>query len=71
MQRRLSGKVVGPLTIELALKTPIVIGITPIRESQLPRKLPGTGGRRKGLTRRLIDALQECLWGQPAALVWS
>jgi hypothetical protein len=33
-------ELVGPLTIELTLKTPIFIGITPIRESQLPRKLP-------------------------------
>jgi hypothetical protein len=31
---------VGPLTIELTLKTPIFIGIAPIRESQLPRLLP-------------------------------
>jgi len=30
----------GPLTIELARKAPIFTGITPIRESQLPIKLP-------------------------------
>ncbi len=36
-EQRLTGKVVGPLTIELVLKTAIFIGMTPIRESQLPR----------------------------------
>ena len=40
MRRRLSGKVVGPLTIELEQKMPIFIGASLIRETQLPRLLP-------------------------------
>jgi hypothetical protein len=35
-----TGKVVGPLTIELAHKMPIFIGYMPIRISQLLPKLP-------------------------------
>ena len=35
-----TGKVVGPLTIELTLKTPNFIGVSLIRWSQLPRLLP-------------------------------
>jgi hypothetical protein len=40
IKRRLTGKVVGPVTIELAQKMPSFIGISPIRISQLPLKLP-------------------------------
>ena len=41
-------ELVGPLTIELAQKTPIFTGYLPIRISQLPLKLPPSLRKRFG-----------------------
>ncbi len=64
--------IVGPLTIELTRENAYFYRSNANSKiSVTPKLTPTLAAAKRALTRRLIDALREYLWGRPAALVWS